>query len=147
VHAYIGASPPCWAIFTEVIAREYSDIRYGGVHQLTVDAFAVQHPGRPERRAIQSVAVHLIGLRAAFESRADVGFGGEASAALKRAVAHKERFIWLAPPKATYQFTIVNVANAGGSAELHCEAVRRFALETWKAWSSHHDQVREWAEG
>jgi len=35
--------------------------------QLIGDAYAVQHPGRPERRAIQSVCVHAINLCVRFE--------------------------------------------------------------------------------
>ena len=46
-HRYIGASPQCWALFGEVLAREYSDFRYASVHQLTVDSYAAQHPGTP----------------------------------------------------------------------------------------------------
>lgn len=27
-HAYLGASPACWALYGEVLAREYSDPAY-----------------------------------------------------------------------------------------------------------------------
>ncbi len=56
------ASPGCWAAFTELIAREFGDQAYGALHRHAVDAYAVQHPGTDDRRARQSVAVHLIGL-------------------------------------------------------------------------------------
>ena len=46
-HPYIGASPSCWALFGQVIAREYGAPAYMKAHQTTVDAYAVQHPGRP----------------------------------------------------------------------------------------------------
>ena len=58
-HPYIGASPGCWAIYGEVLAREYGEYAYPPVHRLTVDAYAAQHPGVPSRRSIQSVAIHL----------------------------------------------------------------------------------------
>ena len=61
-HAYIGASAGCWAVYTEVLAREYQDMRFMRVHQQTVDAYTVQHPGVEERRATRSVAVHLISI-------------------------------------------------------------------------------------
>ncbi len=35
-HRYIAASPGCWAVFGEVVAREFSDYRYGRVHLLKV---------------------------------------------------------------------------------------------------------------
>ena len=61
-HAYIGASPACWALYGELLAREYGELRYPPSHRLTVDVYAIQHPGGGERRAIQSVAVHLMAL-------------------------------------------------------------------------------------
>lgn len=67
-HRYIGASPGCWAVFGEVLAREYSDRRYWPVYQLTVDAYAVQHPGEPSRQTIQSAAIHLISLYSVLEA-------------------------------------------------------------------------------
>lgn len=51
-HAYIGASPGCWACYGQVLTKEYSDYRFAPVHRLTVDTYAVQHPGKPERRAM-----------------------------------------------------------------------------------------------
>ena len=60
-HTYVGSAPGCWLLYTQVLAREYGDYRYTPAHQLTVDAYAVQHPGAPERRSAQSVAIHQIG--------------------------------------------------------------------------------------
>ena len=61
-HQYIGASPGCWEIFGEVLAKEYEEYDYPPVHRLTVDAYAAQHPGTPSKKSIQSVAIHVIGL-------------------------------------------------------------------------------------
>ncbi len=62
-HKYIGASAGCWGVFGEVLAREYGEFAYPDpTHRLTVDTYAVQHPGKPGRQAIQSVNVHLMGL-------------------------------------------------------------------------------------
>ena len=58
-HRYLGASPGCWAIFGEVLAREYSDQRYWPVHHLTVDAYAIQHPGEPSTQTIQPASLRL----------------------------------------------------------------------------------------
>jgi hypothetical protein len=41
------------------------------VHPLTVDTYAVQHPGVPERRTSQSLALHLITLCLVIERGAD----------------------------------------------------------------------------
>jgi hypothetical protein len=55
----MSACPGCGL---ELLAREYGELRYPPSHRITVDVYAVQHPGEPERRSIQSVAVHLIAL-------------------------------------------------------------------------------------
>ena len=54
------SSPACWAAYGQVLEREYSDaVLFGHAHRLTVDAFAVMHPGDPsERRAVQSFWIH-----------------------------------------------------------------------------------------
>ena len=59
-HAYMASSPGCWDAYTAVLAREYEDVAlFERCHRLTVDAFAVQHPGDPdERRARQSFWIH-----------------------------------------------------------------------------------------
>lgn len=61
-HRYMESSPGCWSVYGEVLVREYTDALYASLHRLTVDAYAVQHPGRPSPQSIQSVAVHLISL-------------------------------------------------------------------------------------
>ena len=58
-HRYMESSPGCWAIYCEVLAQEYSDIAFATAHRLTVDAYAVQHPGTPSPQSIQSIGVHL----------------------------------------------------------------------------------------
>src|SRR3954463_4903355 len=80
-HAYIGASPGCWARYGELLALEYGDARLMRWHRLTADAYAAQHPGWPERRSAQSVHVPLAGLYLTLER----GLGGRAvSRAMQR---------------------------------------------------------------
>ena len=52
----------CWALYGELLAREYSNQDY---------TYAVQHPGAPDRRTIQSLALHLITLCLALEEGLD----------------------------------------------------------------------------
>ena len=61
-HAYIGAGPGCWAAWGEFQARSFASPAIAAVQPLAVDVYAVQHPGLAERRAIQSVWVHLVSL-------------------------------------------------------------------------------------
>jgi hypothetical protein len=58
-HDYMLSSPACWALYGEILAREYSDYRFMRMHRLTVDTYAVQHPGIDVLAARRSVAVHL----------------------------------------------------------------------------------------
>ena len=59
-HKYMLSSSGCWKAYGELLAREYENpMLFGAVHRLTVDAYALQHPGDPsDRRARQSVWVH-----------------------------------------------------------------------------------------
>jgi len=141
-HKYIGASPGCWAIFGEVLAKEYTDFaRYAPIHRLSVDVYAVQHPGTPSRQSIQSVAVHLVGLYAALECGLDFA---QATDAIRRALKWREEFVWLDPPAPMNWLTILDAAKARDLAE-HESVVRRWAESVWEAWSPHHATVHRWA--
>lgn len=139
-HRYMTSSPGCWAWYGDVLAREYSDFRYGKVHQLTVDAYAVQHPGTPSPQSIQSVAVHLISLCAVLEHGTDLH---RASQVKQAAAQGKERFTWLSPPPSMGEITVADVHRAENAQE-HAQWVRTWAKATWDAWSAHHDTVRTW---
>lgn len=139
-HEYMLSSPGCWAAFTELAAREFGDPAYGALHRHVVDAYAVQHPGHGDRRARQSVAVHLIGLCHWLEH-------GLTAAALtpitQRLTGEPREWPFLAPPKA-YTVTAVDVL-AATSRSAHVSLVRAWAESVWGAWSTHHELVRAWA--
>lgn len=67
-HPYMLASPGCWSAYGEVLACEYQDgALFTACHRLTVDAYALQHPGvAGDRRAVQSVWLHFASLEAVF---------------------------------------------------------------------------------
>lgn len=69
VHRYMLSSPGCWRRYGAVLAGEYQDpIRFSATHRLTVDAYALQHPGMPEdKRAYRSVRLHYASLFLIFE--------------------------------------------------------------------------------
>ena len=140
-HPYLGASPACWAVYGEVLAREYGDPAYFRIHQLTVDAYAVQHPGAPERRTIQSVALHLITLCLVVERDADPTAGPN----LHRRLAGRAAFHWLDPPEPRGRLTVADVRRADSAAE-HASVVEAWARDVWAAWEPHHGTVRGWIE-
>jgi hypothetical protein len=143
-HAYIGAAPGCWALYGEVLAREYSDFRYGRVHHLTADTYAAQHPGQKERRTIQSVAVHLIGLYLSLERGVEPG---ELTRVRQATADYSDNFHWLEPPASPGAITVVHVHSAGeDDADAHGRVVNEWAASVWQAWSAHHAQIRAWAQ-
>jgi len=140
-HPYIGASAGCWAIFGQILAKEYGEYYYPAVHRVTVDAYAAQHPGTPSRRSIQSVAIHLLSLHLILER----GFPSpQATEAIRKALEHAERFVWLDPPPSLGTITVLDVRKARDIAE-HERLVWQWARSVWAAWSSHHETIRQWA--
>lgn len=142
-HPYIGASAACWAAFGELLAREFGDVAYGRMHRHTVDVYAVQHPGRDDRRQRQSVAIHLIGLCQWLEHGLDTWQVIAGTQAMLRDSGPD--WPWLDPPEA-YDLTVLDVLDARDGME-HGRLVRRWAESTWEAWSAHHETVRRWVGG
>ena len=142
VHRYIGASPGCWATYGELLAREFSDARAYAAHRLTVDTYAVQHPGGPSRQSIQSVGVHLISLHLVLEK----GYNSTpATEAMRQALTPRGRFVWLSPPSMAGTMTVLDVVSAADLEE-HIDLAHRWARSVWGAWAPHHATVRQWAE-
>ncbi len=139
-HRYLGASASCWALFGELLAREFGDPAHFRVHQLTVDTYAAQHPGEPDRRTIQSVGLHLMTLCLFLERGADVG---EGPALHKRIMAHLPYLRWLEPPQFSGRMTVQDVLKARDLGR-HEDLVRAWARDVWDAWAGHHATVREW---
>jgi hypothetical protein len=140
--SHANSAPGCWLLYTEVLAHEYGDFRYTPAHELTVDAYAVQHPGVPEPRFTQSIAIHLVGLCLSLER----GRGPAELPRLRQRLALPKRvFPWLAPPASLGALTVVDV-HATDSPEAHRATVDRWARSAWEAWSPHHLQVHAWAD-
>ncbi len=137
-HRYMESSPGCWAAYGEVVAREYSDPSYASLHRLSVDAYAVQHPGRPSPQTTQSVALHLMSLCLILERGVDPS---RATAFFQEAAKDKGRYVWLPPPASRGSVTVKDVY-AAASAEDHERLVRAWAESAWSAWAPHHDVIR-----
>jgi hypothetical protein len=140
-HPYIGASAACWARYGELLAREFGELRGPAIHRLSVDAYAMQHPGQPERRSIRSVAVHLMGLCLVLER----GWKLEDATRRLGGLVERARPHWLDPPVPNGSLTVEHPL-AGPPAE-HADRVREWAEDVWLAWSPHHAQVNAWLDG
>jgi hypothetical protein len=141
VHAYMQSTPGCWAAFGRVLARQYADARLASVHWLTVDAYAVQHPGVESRQSIQSVGVHLVRLCLLLDHDLSPE---RANAAMTRVVRHKAAYHWLVPPASLGVLSVADVDAADG-VDAHQTTVRAWAQQMCTVWAPHHATVRAWA--
>lgn len=134
------ASPECWTVYTEVLGAEFGDaVLFGRVHQLTVDAYALQHAGG--RHPPKSIGVHLCGLHLALERGiAPV----RVAPLLQRLASRVEAWPQLEPPPPIETPTVLDVALAGGGEE-HARRVAGWARVVWAAWAPHHARARGWA--
>ncbi len=133
---YYLASRECWSVYNEVLAREYQDaVLFGRVHQLSVDAYAVQHAGGPHPD--KSVCIHLVGLHLVLErglAPTDV------PARLQRLASRTPSWPHFEPPAVRGALTVFDVALAQGPRE-HAQEARAWAEATWRAWAPHHAAI------
>ncbi|HEY0633553.1 MAG TPA: DUF5946 family protein [Thermoleophilaceae bacterium] len=138
-HPYIGASAACWALYGHLLARAYSDPEIIPILQLIVDTYAVQHPGTPERRAAQSVGIHLMTLCMVLEQGADPRDGPQ----LHKRMVTRPAFSWLDPPPNRGSVTVGELVAVTDAGELD-RRVWDWGREVWDAWALHHPTVRGW---
>jgi hypothetical protein len=136
-HAYIGASPACWARYNELLALEYSSPQLMRWHRLTVDSYTAQHPGVEGRRSSQSVWLHLIALCLALEH--DL-----ADARIRQVLgklADGRSYAWLEPPPLATAPGVSDLLAASETAA-YPGRVRAWAQAVWFAWAPHHEAIR-----
>ena len=137
-HKYMLSSAACWKHYGDVLAREYQDPElFAAAHRLTVDAYALQHPGTPDdRRASQSVRLHYISLFLIFE----YGWTHKDALGALKALANKP-FDPLPSSPDVYPVTVADVWQA---AEIdHVETVTRWARSAYAAWSPLHPYAKD----
>ena len=136
-HRYMTSSPACYAHFNALSAHEYSDAALMLVHRLTVDTFAIQHPGdQTTRQQIQSVGLHLARLGRQLQRKMGPAETNEVMLDLGK---HKHTLVALTPP-ARFSMTVADVAPFAGT-DRHAEKVRAWAEATWADWSAHHAHI------
>lgn len=138
-HAYLDASPGCWARFGEVLAREYSDPTYFSVHALTVDAYALQHPGQASSKTINSLNVHLASLYGYYHKNVELH---ELSNLKSQLTKSKNQFQWL-PRPVDLGIITVNEIWAANTARKHCERVIEWGEIVLECWRDHHSYIEE----
>jgi hypothetical protein len=109
---------------------------------VTVDAYAVQHPGVEGPQALRSVAMHLMRLCLVYERGMPPASGRGLA---PRLLAQPPDVAWLAPPAQRGTLTVADVAAAGGADE-HLVRVDAWGRDVWEAWSEQHATVRRWLD-
>ena len=140
-HPYMLSSAGCWAQFGQVLAREYSEPQLRATHRLSVDAYAVQHPGSTERRAIQSVGLHLARLKIQLDRSLPPRETNDVMLGLSK---FKNSLPYLKPPT-SFGITVADIP-LDTSLESHSAAVREWASDAWSTWKAHHEFIRTWAK-
>lgn len=142
-HRYMTSSAACWAAFNGL-----SLLENGAFSALTVDAFAVHHPGTPSAQTTQSVAIHLMVLHGVLER----GFKPSQALWLRQRpgrssrIARHERFHWLTPPALTHIITASDVIAAGSALERGAR-LTAWVRAVYALWSAAHGaQIAVWFE-
>jgi len=134
---YYNTSPECWSLYSDVLTKEYENSTlYEQCHQLTVDAYAVQHAGgdHPHR----SVGLHLTGLHLVLEAGVSPT---EVPQLYETLEEEAEPWPGFTPPRMPDDLpTIRTVAEAETTAD-HANRARAWAGDVWEAWSPYHDVV------
>ena len=134
------SSAACWAAYGEILARQYSNPAYASALQLTVDAYAAQHPGHSSPQSIQSVGRHLISLCLTLEKHASAD---RVIAVLQNSERLRRCLVWLEPPWPRGEITVANLIGITDPAR-HVEMARVWAGQVWDAWWPHHTAIHAW---
>ena len=112
------------------------------LRRLVTDAYMVQHPGVPERRSMQSVGVHLVGLYLVLERGLPPA---DLSSALQRLLARPPAWHWLTPPEPNGNLTMTSLEAAEPGHVLDA-AIDAYVRGVWAAWAPVRDQVAAGAQ-
>ncbi len=136
-HRYLESAPGCWAAYTSLPfggMAGRADLPHGA---MTVDAYAVQHPGRPGPSSTPSVWIHLAAMQLVLEG----GWPADRLVDIRRAVADaNDGWPWLTPPGSMGGTGAVDVTLAP-AADV-AAVVRAWVDAAYGAWADCHPAVR-----
>lgn len=138
IHRYMTAAPGCWRMYTELGAGAMPRTAQSA---LSVDAYAVTHPGVPGPQSTPSVWIHLVTLCAVLEQ----GWSVAQAVRLRRAAADSfDRWPWLDRPESMGVITVVDIGRGveSGDPTSAADLVEAWIDGAWQAWSEQHETVR-----
>ncbi|HEX8262914.1 MAG TPA: DUF5946 family protein [Allosphingosinicella sp.] len=135
-----GGTAGCRAAFEALLARDFSDARFFGVHRLFVDCYCLQHPDDYCASA-KSLAAHLVGLAQIVEQDASPATG---SPGLRNWLDGDRALDKPALPAERGAMTLGDLAEIGDPAAWR-EAVRKWAASIWAAYRDLQPLARRWA--
>ncbi len=143
-HDYMPASPGCFKLYGDLLARVCAQRENydQAIHNISVDTYAVSHPGKPERRAIQSVNVHLARLFLVLDKNFSTQAATERMTRLIENQKATNGLQWLNPPDLDGTLHITDVAKVRDFAE-HAQLVRAWGRSVLDAWKQKHLKVIE----
>lgn len=134
-HPYIGAAQGCWNIYGDILAKEFGEYEYPQpTHRLTVDTYAVQHPGVPGKKSIQSVNIHLLSLYFVLVKKID---GKKVTQMMGQILEANPDFVWLDPPIPNGHIKVDHIKTAI-NLEDHILKVEEWAQDVWRCWYIKH---------
>ena len=141
VHAYMHSSPGCWVSYGQLLEHEYSEpALFASCHRLTVDAYALQHPGSPgDLRAVQPVWLPATSLWLIFRDEADHEF---ATNALKALTGRTPTRLPVAPPR----FSMTHADIVERPLLEHSRCVAEWARAALREWSELHGEIARLAK-
>ena len=138
--AIAGGTAGCRARFEALLARDFSDARFFGVHRLFVDCYCLQHPDEFCVSA-KSLAAHLVGLGQIVEAGASAATG---SGDLRKWLDGNRQLDKPALPAGRGAVTLGDI-EAIEEPGAWREAVRGWAEAIWEAYRERHPVARAWA--
>lgn len=129
-HAYMLASPGCWEHYGKVLAKEFENpALFEASHRLTVDAYALQHPGlETDQRAVQSVRIHYVALHLIFEE-------GRTHEDARKALSKLAGSAFAPlPPPPIFGVTVRDISTT--NLDSHNSDVEAWARHSFAAWSA-----------
>jgi hypothetical protein len=139
--AVAGGDEGCNALFQELTGRSFTDLRFGRVHRMVVDIYALQHPDRYCVSA-KSLAAHLCGLCDLIERGGDPALP---NMTLRRWLDGAVDIAKPDLPADRGTMTIADINTIDDPAAF-ADSVRKWGNVVWAAYAPLHAIARAWLD-